>query len=84
MAGLWTSAPVLQADETWIYHVVVQHPGAVVFMFQTMELRRWCCLCSCGVCGSRRQKRGMRVKGEEEWPVKAGERRNKRGGVDWW
>ncbi|XP_074328124.1 putative protein S-acyltransferase 23 isoform X2 [Apium graveolens] len=30
---LWTSVPGLQADETWIYHVVVQHPGAVVFMF---------------------------------------------------
>lgn len=30
---LWTSAPVLQADEIWIHHVVVQHPGAIVFMF---------------------------------------------------
>lgn len=32
-AGLWTSVPVLQADETWIHLVLVQHPGAVVFMF---------------------------------------------------
>ena len=33
MAGLWTSAPVLQAEEIWIHHVVVQHTGAVVFIF---------------------------------------------------
>lgn len=33
MAGLWTSASVLQSEEIWIHHVVVNHPGAVVFMF---------------------------------------------------
>lgn len=33
MAGIWTSVPVLQTEETWIRHVAVQHPGAVVFLF---------------------------------------------------
>ncbi|KAM0073006.1 putative protein S-acyltransferase [Helianthus debilis subsp. tardiflorus] len=31
---LWTSIPALQSDEeSWIHHVVFQHPGATVFLF---------------------------------------------------
>lgn len=30
---IWTSVPALQTEETWIRHVAVQHPGAVVFLF---------------------------------------------------
>ncbi|KAK1567585.1 hypothetical protein Q3G72_013894 [Acer saccharum] len=29
---LWTAIPPLPTEETWMHHVVVQHPGAVVFL----------------------------------------------------
>ncbi|XP_024966967.1 probable protein S-acyltransferase 23 isoform X1 [Cynara cardunculus var. scolymus] len=30
---MWTSIPALQSEESWIHHVVFQHPGAAVFLF---------------------------------------------------
>ena len=32
MTGIWTSTPALPAEETWIHHVLVRHPGAVAFL----------------------------------------------------
>ncbi|XP_041011630.1 probable protein S-acyltransferase 23 isoform X2 [Juglans microcarpa x Juglans regia] len=29
---IWTETPVLPTEETWIHHVVVQHPGGVAFL----------------------------------------------------
>ncbi|CAK9145016.1 unnamed protein product [Ilex paraguariensis] len=29
---IWRSVPALQAEETWIHHVVVEHPGIVAFL----------------------------------------------------
>ncbi|KAG7977313.1 hypothetical protein I3843_05G025700 [Carya illinoinensis] len=29
---IWTEIPVLPAEETWIHHVVVRHPGGVAFL----------------------------------------------------
>ncbi|XP_071697138.1 probable protein S-acyltransferase 23 isoform X1 [Rutidosis leptorrhynchoides] len=31
--GMWTSVPTLQSQESWIFHVVFQHPGAAAFLF---------------------------------------------------
>nr|XP_043623013.1 probable protein S-acyltransferase 23 [Erigeron canadensis] len=30
---MWTSIPALQNEESWIHHVVFQHPGVAVFLF---------------------------------------------------
>ncbi|KAJ9561226.1 hypothetical protein OSB04_006386 [Centaurea solstitialis] len=30
---MWTSIPTLQSEESWIHHVVFQHPGSAVFLF---------------------------------------------------
>ncbi|KAK9053429.1 hypothetical protein SSX86_030063 [Deinandra increscens subsp. villosa] len=30
---MWTSVPALQSEESWIRHVVFQHPGAAAFIF---------------------------------------------------
>ncbi|KAI7732839.1 hypothetical protein M8C21_022167 [Ambrosia artemisiifolia] len=30
---MWTSIPALQSEESWIHHVVFQHPGAAAFLF---------------------------------------------------
>lgn len=30
--GIWTSTPSLLTEETWVHHVVVQHPGVVAFL----------------------------------------------------
>ncbi|KAK9286266.1 hypothetical protein L1049_014654 [Liquidambar formosana] len=29
---IWTALPALPSEETWIHHVVVQHPGVVTFL----------------------------------------------------
>ncbi|EOX97299.1 Palmitoyltransferase TIP1, putative isoform 1 [Theobroma cacao] len=29
---IWTARPALPADETWIHHVIIHHPGIVVFL----------------------------------------------------
>lgn len=32
VTGIWTTTPVLPTEETWIHHVIVQHPGGVSFL----------------------------------------------------
>lgn len=34
--GIWTSTPALLTEETWVHHVVVQHPGVVAFLFMDL------------------------------------------------
>jgi hypothetical protein len=36
--GIWTSTPALPIEETWVHHVVVQHPGVVAFLFMDLIL----------------------------------------------
>lgn len=36
MTGMWTSIPALQSKESWIHHVVFQHPGASAFVFMDL------------------------------------------------
>lgn len=33
IAGIWTAPLPLHSEETWIHHVLVQHPGVVAFLF---------------------------------------------------
>ncbi|GMY38890.1 probable protein S-acyltransferase 23 isoform X2 [Fagus crenata] len=33
---IWTEKPALPTEETWIHHVVVQHPGVVAFLLLDM------------------------------------------------
>ncbi|KAG5625329.1 hypothetical protein H5410_010547 [Solanum commersonii] len=33
LAGIWTSVPLLVADESWLHHVFFAYPGVIAFLF---------------------------------------------------